>query len=860
MKGSETKFTQTAVLPGRPPGWLRYTVALAAFGLALAIRLALVPWLPDRYPFAVFYIAVTVAAWFGGRGPALLTLALGLLAGDYFFVPPLNTFIFSAPHPTDVVGVVLYLFVSLTITFLVHHLRKARCQAEASAREAQRKQRELEQEISERQQAEGALRHSEERFRQVAEALRESRQMLRGVLDTIPVRAFWKDRNSVYLGCNEHFAHDAGLGSPDQIIGQDDFAMAWREQAPLYRADDQQVMRTGQAMLNYEEPQTAPDGRRLWLRTSKIPLRDATGKIVGVLGTYEDITERKQWEQALQASEEKFRALFDSAKDAILILDQEGHFLDVNREACERLGYTHDELLHMDVRGIDSPEFAALVPERLGEILRQGHFLFESEHQRRDGTIIPVEISSRLIELGGQSLMFSICRDITERKRAEENLARQKDRLELLSEAAAYLLFTEEPATAIGQLFHKLGQLFGLDVYFNYLVDEQGDALWLHSYAGVAPEVAQGISRLELGQAVCGTVALTHQAMAVANLPQCADPKVDLVKRLGLRAYVCHPLMVEKRLLGTLSFGSRTKAEFGEEELEFYRILCGYISIALDRWRLLQEVKQHAADLEERVAERTASLEQTIGSLESVLYHLVHDLRAPLRAMRGFTQLLAQRCAPWLDATGEDYAHRIETATERMDALIGDLLHFGRLGHQKVQWAPVDLNALMDRLVQELTAGEAANHAEIRVDKPLPPVLADARVLEQMIANLVNNGLKFVAPGTQPRLHIWAEESDGTVRLNIQDNGIGIAPEYHERIFGVFERLHEPEAYPGTGIGLAIVKKGAELLGARVQVESQAGQGSRFTLQLRACSPNALNGRASAAAAPVKSGQTQRAA
>lgn len=150
----------------------------------------------------------------------------------------------------------------------------------------------LVQDITKRRLAEEAL---EENRRELAEI----NQMLQQVLDTIPVRIFWKDRESVYLGCNQLFARDSGLNDPSELIGKTDYDMGWREQAELYRSDDAQVINSGEAKLNYEEPQTTPDGKRIWLRTSKVPLRDIDGRIIGVLGTYEDITERKKTEEQL---------------------------------------------------------------------------------------------------------------------------------------------------------------------------------------------------------------------------------------------------------------------------------------------------------------------------------------------------------------------------------------------------------------------------------------------------------------------------------------------------------------------------------------------------------------------------------
>ncbi len=162
---------------------------------------------------------------------------------------------------------------------------------------------------------------------QVERALQESQRMLQSVLDTIPVRVFWKDLDCVYLGCNRPFALDAGLSSPEEIIGKNDLELGWAEQAEIYRADDRFVMETGQPKLGYEEPQTTPDGGKIWLLTNKVPLLDSDGRIKGVLGTYEDITRSKQMEEWVRSSETKYRIVADNTFDWEYWLSPEGRFL-----------------------------------------------------------------------------------------------------------------------------------------------------------------------------------------------------------------------------------------------------------------------------------------------------------------------------------------------------------------------------------------------------------------------------------------------------------------------------------------------------------------------------------------------------
>ena len=272
-----------------------------------------------------------------------------------------------------------------------------------------------------------------------------------------------------------------------------------------------------------------------------------------------------------------------------------------------------------------------------------------------------------------------------------------------------------------------------------------------------------------------------------------------------------------------------------------------------------ESLRRYAAELEHRVAERTANLAQSIQSLEGVLYHVAHDLRAPLRGMASFTNILLEEYAPHLDERGRDYARRISHAAQRMDTLVQDLLAFGRLAHTAVPLSTINLEHEVNAALDRFSGAIHDCGAKVEVCSPLPAVKANAAVLNQVISNLLSNALKFVRPDARPRVRISAEEttsriesaaarSGGTpsldvrlsaldgkfVRLWIEDNGIGIRPEYHERIFRMFERLHGVDSYPGTGIGLAIVRKGIERMGGRVGVESASGAGSRFWVELPA--------------------------
>ena len=251
-------------------------------------------------------------------------------------------------------------------------------------------------------------------------------------------------------------------------------------------------------------------------------------------------------------------------------------------------------------------------------------------------------------------------------------------------------------------------------------------------------------------------------------------------------------------------------------------------------------LSQYSAELEALVSRRTAELRLSNTQLEMFVYSIAHDLRAPLRAMQGFAQLLVLDHMTNLNQQGRDYTNYINSAAQTMDQLLADLLAFSHFNQQQIELTPVALEAVVLSALTGCDAEIKQSHACIENIPPWPAVLAHATTLRQVLVNLIGNAVKFVQ-GKPPQVRLRSEERPGGyVRIWVEDNGIGIAAEFQERIFQAFKRLHTT-AYAGTGIGLAIVQKGIERMGGRVGLVSAPGEGSRFWIEL-AKAPPAITG------------------
>ena len=476
------------------------------------------------------------------------------------------------------------------------------------------------------------------------------------------------------------------------------------------------------------------------------------------------------------------------------------------------------------------------------------------------------------LTMGGEVVgTIVVIEDVTQREWQSEILRRQHARDEMLSWALAHLLKAEDPRRTTRDVFCKVAEYLDFDTYCLHLYDEASDSFRLSSTGGIRPEQEPLIQTISIQQAPWVREASSGQAIVREHVDASTDPALRLGKELGLRAYVALPLVAGPTLLGILCFATRTRDTIAAIEIDLLGAIGQYLAVALNREKSDRDLREaqdklnaHAQELEQKVTDRTASLKQIIAELQTFSYTIAHDLRAPIRALKGYCEVLIEDYADDLPPEAKKIIHRLRHASLQMDALTRDLLEFSKVSRQDITLAPVDLKDVIGETVS--VVGPPAS-ACVEVIGPLHTAIANRTLVGQCISNLLENALKFCKQGQAARIKIWSElrkkdgkagdgdttdfsrsryslsesapdayfvnESSARVRLWFEDNGIGISPEAQKKVFGIFERGDSADQFEGTGIGLAIVARAMERMGGNCGVVSTLGEGSRFWLEFR---------------------------
>ena len=421
-------------------------------------------------------------------------------------------------------------------------------------------------------------------------------------------------------------------------------------------------------------------------------------------------------------------------------------------------------------------------------------------------------------------------REIGQRRRAQEEIRRRVEELAALNALGRRAGASLSLGQVVDAALEEVARPVDPDLVVLFL--REGDQLVLQ---GTGPEgtayAHEETPVHRVGECLCGLVASQGEPLYARDIY--TDPRCtwDECKRAGLRSFAALPLASGDEMLGVLGLASATERDF-EARSAFLEALAAQIGPNLQNALLHREIQRYAEVLEERVAQRTAALEATNQQLETFAYSVSHDLKAPLRGIDGYSRLLLQDHADQLDAEGQQFLRTIRRAADQMRQLIEDLLTYSRLERRSLITGRVDPQSLIEALVAERAQEIEARGLRVTVDVPCQAVRADAEGLTQVLRNLLSNAFKFTREVPEPEIAVGGREAEGSCLLWVRDNGIGFDMRYHERIFEIFQRLHREEDYPGTGVGLAIVRKAMERMGGRVWAESAVGEGATFYVEI----------------------------
>ena len=648
------------------------------------------------------------------------------------------------------------------------------------------------EDVTERREAHAAMRTSEIRYRRLFEAAQD------GILIVDPATRKITDANP-FMSELLNYPHEELLGKELWEIGL---------------LSDEKASQAAFRELK----------KKHFIRYEDLPLQNKAGEcheVEFVSNLYvedgrqviqcniRDITERKQANGALRASEERFRALFDLGPIAVYSCDTSGTIKEFNRRSVELWGRKPKprdvserfcgSLKMRSPNGRALPHECCPMAEVLSGKIPAARDM-EVVIERPNGSQITVianivPLKNVRGEITGAINSFY---DITERKEAEDLLRESEERF--------HAIFTRA-STGIAQT--------DLDGRFTLVNKCYCDITGRKEKELLGLKMQDITHKDDLDSNLALLKKLKEDGRSFVTEKRYVQPGGKIVWVRNSVSYVKHPLPDGPYFL-TLA----------EDITERRRAEHALMSAK-------NEIGQHALKLEQVVTERTGQLRETIGELEVFSYSVSHDMRAPLRAMQSFAQFLVDEYGDKLDERGIGYLHQIMRSAVRLDRLIQDVLSYTRILHTKLPMENVDLDRLVRDLIESFPNGQPIK-PDIQISGTLPKVVGNQALLAQCISNLLSNGAKFVSRGTAPRMKISSEEgADGFVRIWFEDNGIGIAAADHARIFRLFERIHPVTEYEGTGIGLTIVRKAVERMGAKVGFNSALGRGSQFWIQLK---------------------------
>ncbi len=615
-----------------------------------------------------------------------------------------------------------------------------------------------------------ALLRELDRRKAAEEAARQSEEKYGRIVETANEGIAVADTQSRLTFVNKRFAAMLGYERPEELIGRSVFELLPDQELGQKMA----ARRRSGEQDNYELAYLHKNGSLVWTIAHGTPLRDTEGKVIGSFGMVTDITERKRAEEALHESEKRFRALADNIPQLAWMTDETGWIFWYNQRWYDYTGTTLEEMKGWGWQKVHHPEHMERVTEKFRRAVEAAGNAWEDTFPLRSKEGEYRWFLSRAFPIrdaqGKITHWFGTNTDITEQLEAEEAL-----------QSAA--LFPEENPFPIlridsaGKLLYANRSSTDILLHFNSQV------------GSAAPGPFAEAARRTLAQKTLYSFDFTH-GLAVYSFV--AVPMVD-------RAYV--------NLYGR-DVAEQRHAEGGLRTL--------------------------TTELERRVEERTRQLQTANKELESFSYSVSHDLRAPLRLIKGFSEMLARADDGRFSTKDREHIQLIVEQASRMEILIHALLEFSKITRKDLAWAPVETRAMVEEVVQEqrqLMGGDAGGRTTVELGE-LPTVKADPLLLRQVFVNLLSNAFKFTRTGAAPRITVSSERQDGQITFCVADNGVGFPSGQAEKLFTVFRRLHADSEFEGNGVGLANVRKIIERHGGYVCADGAEGKGASFYFTL----------------------------
>ena len=560
--------------------------------------------------------------------------------------------------------------------------------------------------------------------------------------------------------------------------------------------------------------------------------------------TFFDITERKQIELHVQMEKDRAQRYLDVAAVMLVALDVNGNTTLINRKGCETLGYEESEIL--EKKWVDSfipSQWRDNVKNVFSRLLHGDIELFkyyENPVLTKNGSERLIAWCNSVLKDEEQNIVGILCsgEDITNKRKTEEEIAFFYHIEQIFSRMSADFInmSINDIDQGINNSLEQIANFTG--AYRSSLIRFSEDFEKLYCTHDWISESVDPLQQpflkipIDSFRYFIGILRKEEKVVAqyIKDLPKEATQEIKWMETNEIYMLILIPMIYEESLIGSIVIFH----EMDQDQVRLERLIpllqfIGDICVsALKRKETEEALKKHKDHLEELVKERTAELKQSNQELDAFTYTVSHDLRAPLRAMQGFSQALQEDYDSILDDEGKEFTTRIINAADKMNELITDLLNYSGIGRKKIDVIPLSLSKLIEDVLKQHEDKIKKSKSEITVEKIDCDILGQYSLVFQIIENLVSNALKFRKPEIDLTIKIWLEDYGDKIRFYIEDNGIGIDEKYFAKIFLVFERLHSTEKYPGTGIGLATVKKTAELLGGKVGVISTLGEGSTF--------------------------------